>query len=686
MSDFDYASNLVSGNRQAQPVPDEFDYAERFISGNRATSGRQVGSGEFPSLEKPPVAISDPTKAASFGTAFMGGIPTDKKAAIRYFARQRGIPENRYTIIDGDIAYQADDGKFYKEVVGALPTAAYYAPDVAEMIPDIGAGILTAPLTLTGPLGTTLAAGTVGSTAALSNALRQSIAGQIAGQEFSVPEVAVSGLLSGVAETVPAIRKGFIERRTARDIAQVNPKLVGSIKAKAGRLDVPLTPAEITNLASLMSIQKVVSNIPETQVQMQKFYREREKKVQAAVDDYLNNISKVQESSEAGALGFEALEARKQQLIADRDAATSPLYENAFAASVPVDTTPVISKIDNFLKTQPANGRAAAYLRKMKNLFERDVPALDETGQEITKKGVENRLPFLQNIKFELDAMFNEDAFKAMDKKIQRNLTEVKNTLLEQMGKDNPDYLAANAEFERLSGPLNEFDRRITGTSLLQIPKDNLKNFSRRIFDNPSAATVKYAKEQIIKGGGQDAWNAVVRSYLEDAWQAAKKPSKTQQGDKFDTGNTWQNILLGDEKSKAAIRAALSKEEYLALRDLAQVVEAAGRVKKLGSDTAFNQLITEEMMKNPPMTSPVTGAARVVGAAMQPFEKPGKALSDWAIRRDAAANADQIASIITSPDGINRLKELKQMSPTSAKYWAGLSQLLADYGIFETRD
>jgi hypothetical protein len=384
-------------------------------------------------------------------------------------------------------------------------------------------------------------------------------------------------------------------------------------------------------------------------------------------------------------MGFEALQARRQQLIDERKAATEPIYKSAFEASVPVDTAPVINKIDNFLKTQPANGRAASYLKKMKGLFEREVPALDEAGQEITKKGIENRLPVLQNIKFELDSMFNEDAFKSLDTKIQSNLTEIKNTLVEQMGKDNPDYIAANAEFERLSAPLNEFNKRVTGSSLLQIPKDNLKNFSSRIFANASPDTVKYAKEQIIKGGGEDAWNAVVRAYLDEAWMAAKKPAKTQQGDKFDTGNTWQNILLGDEKSKTAIRLSLGKKEYQALRDLAQVLEAAGRVKKLGSDTAFNQLITEEVIKNPPMTSITTGTARTVGAAVQP-QNWGKMISDWAIRRDASANADQLANIITSPDGIERLKQLRKMSTTSAKYWAGLGQLLADYGILELRD
>lgn len=684
MAEFDYAGQLLNKPQKPPEAADDFDYASAFIAGQRATSGQQAGTGEFPQLGPRPIA--DPRMAAGAGTTFMAGVPTDKMAAVRYFAKQRGIPESRYQIIDGDIAYQADDGKFYKEVVGALPTAAYYAPDVAEMVPDILAGVITAPLTLAGPLGVGTSATITGGTAAAANLLRQQLGGLIGGQEVNPTEVALSGGLSFLGETAPAIRKGFVERRTAKDIAQMNVPLVQSLRAKAGQLNVPLTPAEITGLASLMAQQKVMTNIPESQVKLQQFYKEREKKVGKAVDDYLNSISSVKDQAQAGSMGFEALEARKQQLIEERKAATEPIYKSAFEASVPVDTSPVISKIDSFLKTQPANGRAASYLKKMKSLFEREVPALDEAGQEITKKGIENRLPVLQNIKFELDAMFNEDAFKSLDTKIQGNLAEVKNTLLEQMGKDNPDYIAANAEFERLSAPLNEFNQRVTGSSLLQMSRDNLKNFSRRIFDNPSPETVRYAKEQIIKGenGGQEAWNAVVRSYLEDAWNAARRPAKTQQGDKFDTGNTWQNILLGDQKSKAAIRTALDKDAYIALRDLAQVLEAAGRVKKLGSDTAFNQLITEELMKNPPMTSVTTGVARVVGGIK--LDQPVKFISDWAIRRDASANADQIANIITSPDGMARLKELRQMSPTSARYWAGLGQLLSDYGMFETRD
>jgi hypothetical protein len=271
-----------------------------------------------------------------------------------------------------------------------------------------------------------------------------------------------------------------------------------------------------------------------------------------------------------------------------------------------------------------------------------------------------------------------------LDKTVQAKLTAIKENLLTQMGKDNPAYIEANRAFERFSQPLNEFNERITGVSLMQMSPDNIKNFSNRIFANPSPGTIQYAKKQIIAGGGEEAWNAVTRAFLEEQWTLAKKPAKTQQGAKLDTGNTWQNIIIGDPKQMKAMQAALSPDQFKALRDLAEVLEAAGRAKKLGSDTAFNQLINEELFKNPPITSVTTGVARAVGGIK--LDQPAKVLSDWAIRRDAAANAGNIANIITSPDGINRLKELRQMSPTSAKRWAGTAQLLADYGILESRE
>jgi hypothetical protein len=48
---------------------------------------------------------------------------------------------------------------------------------------------------------------------------------------------------------------------------------------------------------------------------------------------------------------------------------------------------------------------------------------------------------------------------------------------------------------------------------------------------------------------------------------------------------------------------------------------------------------------------------------------------------DAKKNAEQLAQIITSKDGMNKLRELKRMSPTTPKFASGLTQLALDYGM-----
>lgn len=688
---YDFASDLIKTSDNQTSAAQEIDFASDLVSGNRATSGRQTGSGNFPPVNLPQSAISDPSRGASIGTAFTAGVATDPNAALKYFAKRRGIPEDRYAFLNGDIVYRGDDGKWYKEVSGFLPNIAYRAPDVAEMAPGMVAGALSAPLAISSPMGT-LAAGTlVGTTDAATNAIRQNIAKRLTGQQFNEDEVALTGGLSLLGEATPALVAAKKERRLVSDFAQRNLPMEARLRQLSGKYDVPLTVAEITGLPSLMTQQKVLGNVAPSSNKMSQMYKVREDKVRSAVDDYLNQLSSVDDVADAGKMGQDALNARKAALEQDRDNAVKPLYEEAFAQSVPVDTGGVIRQIDGFLKTVPDEGQAARYLKRIKGLLYRDVPdvdpqtltpLVDAEGKQLTKRAPEDRLPVLHNAKLELDSLFKEEAFGSLDKTMQRRLMAIKEDLMGAMGKENPSYLNANATFSDLSKPLNEFSDRITGTSLTKIPQDNLKNFASRIFENPSAKTVKYAKDQIIAGGGQEAWDAVVRAHLDSAWSKSKKPVANATTGKLDAGNTWQNILFGDKKQDEALRVALEPQQYQALRDLAQVLEAAGRVKKLGSDTAFNQLITEELMKNPPIGSVETGAARITAEILQPWNV-GKRISDWAIKRDAAKNADKLADIITQPDAIAKLKELRKMKPTEARYWAGLGQLLGDAGVIE---
>ena len=666
--------DLLGGSTRATPTAPQETYrgsvTDEFLSINP-----RVGSGQFPSISAP-TAISDPRMSAGAGTAFMGGIPTDKQSAIKYFAEKRGIPTSKYRVIDGNIAYQAEDGKYYKEIVTPLETAGYYAPDVLEAVPEVVTGVMTSPSTPAVAIPATAAV------AGGANYLRQKIGEQLTGTPVDPLQVGISAGTAGIAEAVPFGVKALRERKTVRDIGQLDAAAMKDLQSRAKSFGIDLTPAEVTQLNSLMAQQKVLGNIPASSSKMQKFYEFREgEQVQPAVEKFLADISGVSEQTQAGKLGFDALTARKTQLEEARELATEPLYRASFAEAKPVDVTNIVKNIDEKLKT--AKGEQAGFLAKTKSLLYKEPPVIDANGNVLRQGILDDRLDALQNAKFQMDKMFKDEAFTSLDKKIQSQLTDIQQNLVRTMGKDNPKYLEANAAFAEASKPLEEFTTRKTGTSLTQISPDNLNQFASRVFSGNDPQTIRYVKNQ-IEATNPEAWQAVTRAYMQDVWEKALTPSKGQKGVKLDTGAEWQNLLLGSRKQQEALRAALGDDSFMALRDLSAVLKSAGSVKKLGSDTAFNQEILKEMTKTAEQ-DPTGIAARVIGTGISPQDW-GRRINEWATERAFAKNADKLADIVTSPQGMQQLKELRKMSPTSAKTWAAWSQLLTNYGLIELKD
>lgn len=636
----------------------------------------------------PKISIRDETiipKSTAAGgasalTALKAGVPTDKQAAIKIFAQARGIPESRYRVVGDEIVYQANDGQYYKEIPSVftkpMTAAGYYAPDVLEATPDIVTGIVTSPMLLTGPLGVAGSAAITGGVAAGTNAVRQAIAGLLGDQEFSGTDVAKQGLISGGMQVIPFGVGKYLERNIAKDIGKVNTKEVADLTQKAKDLGIQLTPAELTNLPSLKSQQKVLGNIVESADTLGDFYLKRYKEqVQPAVNKFLSSISKVDDPMTAGYRGQQALKDRIVQLEQAREEGSAPLYRAAFERSVPVDVAPIVKDIDAMLKI--AKGDELKALQRIKNNLYREKPSFNAQGDEVMVKTFEDRLPALQRAKFDIDKMFKEESFSSMDKVIQGEVTNIKNRLVQSMGKDNPMYLEANARFEELSQPLNIFAERRAGQSLTAVSKDNLNDLANRLFNNASPQTVRYTRQQ-IQAVSPEAWNDVTRAYLQTQWEKAMKPRIGAKEPRIDAGADWKTMLMGDTKSQKALLEALGPQQFQALSNLTQVLEAAGRVKKLGSDTAFNQRALKEMEDNAP--SALAAFAKVTGGILTP-QKYGQFFRDWATERAFANNAEQLANVITSKDGMNRLRELRKMSPTTPKFISGLAQLAADYGM-----
>jgi hypothetical protein len=638
----------------------------------------------------PKISIRDETiipKSTAAGgatafTALKAGVPTDKQAAIKIFAEARGIPESRYRVVGDEIVYQANDGQYYKEIPSVftkpMTAAGYYAPDVLEAAPDIATGIATSPMLLAGPVGVAGSTLITGGVAAGTNALRQAIAGLLGDQEFSGSDVAMQGLISGGMQVLPFGVGKYIERNIAKDIGKVNTKEVADLTQKAKDLGIQLTPAELTNLPSLKSQQKVLGNIVESADTLGDFYLQRYKEqIQPEVNKFLSKISKVDDPMTAGYRGQSALKDRLVELEKAREEGSAPLYRAAFERSVPVDVAPIVKDIDAMLKI--AKGNELKALQRIKNNLYREKPSFNAQGDEVMVKAFEDRLPALQRAKFDIDQMFKEESFSSMDKVIQGEVTNIKNRLVQSMGKDNPMYLEANKAFEELSQPLNIFAESRAGQSLTAISKDNLNDLANRLFDSGRASpqTIRYTRKQ-IQAVSPEAWNDVTRAYLQTQWEKAMKPRIGAKEPRIDAGADWKAMILGDSKSQKALLEALGPQQFQALNNLTQVLEAAARVKKLGSDTAFNQRALKEMEDNAP--SALAAFAQVTGGVITP-QKYGQFFRDWATERAFSKNAEQLANVITSKDGMNRLRELRKMSPTTPKFISGLAQLAADYGM-----
>ena len=616
---------------------------------------------------------------ATPSAALVAGTQTDKNAAIKEFAKARGIPESRYRIVGNDIVYEADDGKFYAEVPGILKapktSIAYNAPDVLEAIPGIATGIATVPMLMGGPAGIAGSAALTGTAAAGANVARQKIAGLLSGEDrpVDVPQAATSGLLDAVTQLIPAGRLGMFNARTAQDIGRLDPAAVAELESMARARGIQLTPAELTNLPSLKAQQKVLGNIPESSDVLGKFYEKRfQEQVQPAVDDFLSSVSKVSDPMTAGFRGQAALKDRLVDLEKQREVLAEPYYKAAFNVAQPVDVKPVVSRIDRMLEI--AKGEEKRELTRIKDLMFREVTEKDAEGKEVVKKVLDDRLPALQRAKFAIDATLKSEAVGSMDKTIKGEIQSLQKELVEAMGANNPKYLEANEAFSALSEPINRFMEKRPGLSLTGISPDNLGQFASRVFDGASPQSVRYVRQQIEKVN-PDAWNDVSRAWLQQKWEKASGVTPGSRDLPVDAGATWRNILLGNEKDKRVLQAALSKDQYTALVDLTNVLEAAGRVKKIGSDTAFNQKVLKDMGNQ------AGGLIQTVGKAAGGLrlDAPLKFVADWASERQFAKNAESISNIIISPDSMSRLRELRKMSPTSVGFWSGLSQLAVEF-------
>ncbi len=618
--------------------------------------------GEAPK-EAPPEAAYDPEKSAGLGATAVASFANDANARLRYYAEKRGISPDKYRLVEGDDgayrpAYQADDGKwYYEEPLSRFPRSMKEwgqreALTVGELLPiaaETVTGIVSAPAMLSGVPGMAASMAATGAAGAAGQTAREGIANLVMDQPVSGERIATEGAYGALTQGIGAGFTALGQRGAAKDIDRLNRVAMSELEKKGAKFGVPLTPAETSNLPSLKASQKALGNLPQSADDMAKFYTARGEKVSKAVGGFLDDVSPTDSAEVAGKQIKGAAEKVYQEAIETRKNWAKPIYEKVVTAANRIPSRQFKTVADDKYTAAIVEKVKADPLLGMEKLPNNSMPVLDATYKhfsdliEVAKRSGENNRVRLLTQKQEALRSMMDDAF--------------------------PDYANARMAFEAGSRPIEALDDSIVSV-IKELPGAKFQTAAQKLFDPKQSGSqaVSQARALLEKADPQ-AWQSIKRSWLQQQWETAGKEFVSSGSPVVNQGPKFRALLLGDESKRRIMKEALSPQEWRTLTDLADVLEAAGRVKPVGSDTAWNQ----EMMKV--ARSEATPALAKVARGLSP-QKWGEMIEDWATERALSKNADKMAEIITSPGAAQRLKELRQLSPRSAQFRAGLAHLL----------
>jgi hypothetical protein len=591
--------------------------------------------------------VQDSPNPAGVGTAARVGMVEDPQARMAAYSRAR-FPDDpnaaqRYGMLDGDVVYRADDGNVYRET-GTLGNVAEVIG--REALPFAGG---VAGTVVGGPLG-------AGAGAAAGRAY-QRLGGLAQGDQQSAGgnafDIGLEGILSWASAKVgDFLGKKIANSRVARDLPRLSDPDTQRLVATAQQYGIQLTPAEATNLGSLIQRQTALGQgFDEASDTMRRFYGDRAEAITRAVDDF---IGQTPGAYEAGMGGQQAASRVIENAVAERQAVAGPIYRSAV-------------RPDNMVPTQTSGAMAGAGAPAQRTALGELLADPFMASQVQAVKGnslyrMQNMddasLPVLDQVKKNIDDMIKVAARAGENNKV-RLLEQRRVDLVNATDDAFPEYANARAAFEQASPEVDALvNSRIGAVAGLEGER-LAKAADMLIGGKGDPSRVAWARSQFDKAGRLDQWNTLTRQWLRDSFE--KTRGSLAAGDAM-AGAKWRSAIFGSQRDRDTLAAALGQTDYKALESLMEVLEAAGRVPKQQSITAF---ATEDAKRMAVEAAPFKSALRNID-----ISSPMAELRELLISKDVDAWRQTLAEAITSPGGVDELKRLrvlKGLNPRSEK-------------------
>lgn len=589
----------------------------------------------------------DAQTPADITTSMKAGMMEDRDKKIEIYAAAR-FPDlpleeavKRYGVVNGDIVFVGDHGKLEKETGAISEFAGEQGLPIAGAIAGVPGGPVGVAVGGMGGLATRklTAMGMGDNQTSLGNAV----------------DVAVEGILNAVGWKAGKMISSSVDRNVVRDLSQFDKKIAEQVIQKGKELGIDLTPAEASQLGSLISQQtRLGMGFDEAGDTLRKFYLQRANQVDDAVNTFIGDtpsstVAGAEARDAAGNIIKNAKNARKE--------AAKPLYDS----NVNAENILPEKEMDELMADDVI--REAIYDVKEKSVWGvMDDPINSVSVVDAAKKQLDDQI---------------ETAIRAGRNNEARILTEKKNKLVGFADTYYPGYKEARTIYAGKSPEVDALEDGVVGV-LAKVKDPKLLKAADKFFNatDIDAQDVLNIRHQFKKSGNMKEWDNFLNSWLRKEWESIKP---TLSGEDIGSGGKLAIKIFGSKRQKDVMQAAMGPQRFAAFKKLMEVLEATGRVPKTQSITQpATQAAKDEMREAAP-------AASMVGENLfAPVQ-----LRQWWLDTKSRDWRSKMADVITNPDSIKeleKLRKLKNLKPSSKNAISIVTTALTKAGVYKVGD
>jgi hypothetical protein len=445
-------------------------------------------------------------------------------------------------------------------------------------------------------------------------------------------------------------RKGF-QNITPEQIRQADALLKQSYQS-GSKLTAAEALAQVTGSNPLIATQRVVENMPKSAPTMADFLRTRPQSNVEFMERTLAQVSPKVEGAETN------LQKTAEKSISSaeklRTQASAPFYEAAGKVAIPKD------ELTGYLSDPRIKG-AVDKVRSVDTYGVKGMPENDMRVLIAAKQSLDDDYASQMNAMTGSQKNAGAVTYAARDK------------LDKFLASKSPVYKQGRDIYSQMT---TDVVNPLTQSRVGQIAEGGVGEKGMRtqqgilMPSNPQVTTPKDIKATVAALRRQDP-NAVpawTRQSLEGIFNETAQ--NLQGGENQFGGAKFASTIAGNKQQRENLKTLVTEssgiQAWNGFEKMLDVLEAQGKRQPMNSATAFNQMIAEEFKQG--------GVGKLATTAAKPSQL-ANAYDEFRMGK----NAQILAKLLTDPDGINKLKEISNTAPNSAKTRLLVNSLLGGY-------